>query len=188
MIPETIKFCYVNRPYGWLTNFSPYKVIFNRKEYPTSEHFYQSLKFPDLEKREFIRRQPTARDAAHAGRTLNGGRDDWDDIKIEIMYHVLYAKLNTNRELIEKLIATGNSILIEVSKKDRFWAESPYGEGRNELGKCWMQIREEFKNLDKYNSDGYCFLCVDKKYPCACTIGQYRRLEESKLYDYLYKE
>ena len=44
-----------------------------------------------------------------------------------------------------KLIATGDRELIEDSWRDDFWGWGPDKDGKNILGKLWMEIREELR-------------------------------------------
>ena len=70
-------------------------------------------------------------------------RSDWETVKIEIMRQVLKSKFTHNPELREKLIATGNTELIEGNNwNDRFWGVCR-GVGKNHLGKLLMEIRAE---------------------------------------------
>ena len=73
-------------------------------------------------------------------------RPDWEEVKIEIMRQVLKSKFTHNPELREKLIATGNTELIEGNNwNDRFWGVCR-GVGKNHLGKLLMEIRAELVN------------------------------------------
>lgn len=42
--PQRIFFYHKNQPYYGFTNFSPHAVLYNGKQYPTSEHLFQSFK------------------------------------------------------------------------------------------------------------------------------------------------
>ena len=61
---------------------------------------------------------------------------NWSNIKVERMYEVLKIKFS-NDELKQKLLATGNSILIENSKSDSFWGigKKAFEEMDAELGR-----------------------------------------------------
>lgn len=143
---KSITFKYSTGPTGWLSNFSNHPVIDGEKIlWPTSEHLYQALKFDDAESRRQIRLAPAPKLAAQLGRTLPGMRSDWDAIKIAVMKQVLKLKLQSNPDLVTKLLDTGNSELIELSNKDSFWGVLPNGDGSNHLGKLWMQIRDELR-------------------------------------------
>lgn len=40
-----IEFSSIKGPFGCFSNFAKFPIIINGKEYPTSEHYYQSQKF-----------------------------------------------------------------------------------------------------------------------------------------------
>ena len=73
-------------------------------------------------------------------------RDNWDKIKIEIMWVGLRNKFDQNPELKRYLLETGDAELIEGNHWwDRFWGVYK-GEGQNHLGKLLMKLRESVKN------------------------------------------
>ena len=76
-------------------------------------------------------------------------RPDWEYVKDDIMYDICLCKFKQNKDLREKLIATGNAELIEGNTwNDCYWGVCK-GRGKNKLGKILMQIREELKLLNK---------------------------------------
>jgi len=86
----------------------------------------------------------TASESKKAGRRVPR-RDDWDDIRVKVMYALLVQKFKypTLRAL---LISTGDAELIEgTTWGDRFWGvdENAGGIGENHLGKLLMRVREE---------------------------------------------
>jgi len=81
-------------------------------------------------------------------RDLNILKENWFDINLKIIEDVNYIKFTSYPDLKEKLISTGDHILIEgnywgnnfwgmIKNKDGVW------QGRNELGKILMKIREK---------------------------------------------
>ena len=75
-------------------------------------------------------------------------RDDWEEVKDQIMYEIVLNKFSQNEELRKKLIATGDEYLTEGNTwHDTYWGVCN-GKGKNKLGKILMQVREELK-LDK---------------------------------------
>ena len=159
----SIKFKFVNAPYGFLSNFSPHPVIYEGKQYKTSEALYQSLKFLDTSKREIVRACITAKDAALAGRTLDGIRPDWDEVKLDTMRTVIRLKADQHPFIKTALLKSGDEIIIEDSNKDKFWGQTPTGEGLNWLGIIWMELRS------KLSQD----ICYDKN-------EELNRLESNK--------
>jgi ribA/ribD-fused uncharacterized protein len=71
-------------------------------------------------------------------------RDDWNDIKIDVMRDLLQEKFSDD-DLRELLLATGDAELIEGNTwNDYFWGVC-LGEGQNWLGKLLMEVRKELK-------------------------------------------
>lgn len=176
-----IYFKYSTGPYGRLHNFSPFRVIIGDNYYSTSEHLYQSLKYLDKDKQKLIRNQSSPKQAATIGRSLNGIREDWSLVKLDAMKFVLYAKLISNLSLARKLIETGNTEIIELSNYDTFWGKNGKGMGENNLGKLWMQIREEIKDTSKFNSDGDCVYCLSiPEFCCPCSKEEIRLFDKFK--------
>lgn len=68
-------------------------------------------------------------------------RDDWEDIKLHVMYEVVLAKFSQNEFLKQKLIATGREWLEEGNTcGDRTWG-TVNGVGQNLLGHVLMTVR-----------------------------------------------
>ena len=65
------------------------------------------------------------------------------------MYKALIAKFTQHEDLKEQLIATGNSFLVEHTKRDKYWGDGGDGGndtiGRNMLGKLLVWVRTELK-------------------------------------------
>lgn len=67
-------------------------------------------------------------------------REDWEDVKLEIMEAILYLKFTQNPDLKEKLLETKGHIEERNDWYDVFWG-TYNGEGENHLGKLLMKIR-----------------------------------------------
>ena len=135
--------------YRFLSNFYPTKITIDGKEYPSTEHYYQAMKFTDPELREKIQTASSPGKAKKMARS-NQPREDWHDISLEVMKRALRVKFN-NPKLRQKLLATGDSILQEGNTwGDEFWGVNlNTGEGKNHLGKLLMRLRQEFREEDK---------------------------------------
>ena len=129
--------------YSFLSNFKKCTVEFEGLTYPSVEHAFQAAKTLDTGKRlSFTKGSPVC--AQGMGRRLKL-RSDWEETKDSVMYICLKSKFQ-NSEMREKLLATGDAILIEGnSHGDRYWG-AVNGEGQNRLGRLLMQIRDELKN------------------------------------------
>ena len=127
----------------FLSNFSPSVIEVEDKLYPTVEHAYQAFKMTTEEDHEKVRLTNTAGQAKKLGRNLPI-RDDWDQVKIEIMEKLLRLKF-AKRDLKQKLLDTGDQELVEGNYwGDTFWGVCK-GKGTNHLGKLLMKLRREYR-------------------------------------------
>ena len=134
---------YFDDEYAFLSNFYPCPVTYEGITYPTNEHAFQAAKSLDNSQREKIKNEKTPSRAKFAGRRVQL-RTDWESVKIDIMYQICKEKFK-NEELKEKLLATGDKILIEGNTwNDDFWGKCS-DNGKNNLGIILMKIREEIK-------------------------------------------
>lgn len=53
---QPIKFYSVSDEYGEFSNFAGYPIKIGKKEWPTSEHYFQAMKFKDNSEQEKIRK------------------------------------------------------------------------------------------------------------------------------------
>ena len=127
----------------WLSNFYSCAVHFEGLTFSNTEAAFQAAKTLDMEEREkFVGLSPLI--AKRKGRRVKL-RSDWEAVKIEVMREVLRCKFSQNPELKAKLIATGDSELIEGNNwNDRFWGVCR-GKGQNHLGRLLMELRAELK-------------------------------------------
>ena len=74
-------------------------------------------------------------------------RPDWEEVKVGIMEEIVRAKFTQHPELAERLLATGDKVLIEGNHwGDTCWGvDTRTGRGENHLGKILMNVREELK-------------------------------------------
>lgn len=143
---NTIGFYRATGTFGFLSNLYKKSLIFEGIEFPTAEHAYQHGKFNDSKTREWAMKAPKP----HLLAILAHGLFSWDitknwsDIKVNRMLEVLRVKFS-DPELIQKLLETGKSILIEKSKIDAFWGIGKKLTGKNMLGKLLMKVRDEIQ-------------------------------------------
>ena len=124
------------------------KIETEPKNYVTTEHAFQAAKTHDTKQREEIRLASHPSDAKRLGRKATL-RDDWEIVKDDIMLFCLRKKFEI-KELKEKLLATGDAVLVEGTRwHDNYWGvcycEKCKGVGKNMLGKLLMQVRNEIK-------------------------------------------
>lgn len=156
---ETQVFFY-ERDFYVLSNFSAFRLRWDEMEFDTSEAAYQWEKFRgglDYKGRrpggrnhvgimDAIRTAPSAHEAFKiAERNREYVRKDWPLIKADVMRDILRAKADQHEYVRRKLLATGDRELIEDSWRDDFWGWGPNHDGKNMLGKLWMEIRTELR-------------------------------------------
>jgi ribA/ribD-fused uncharacterized protein len=140
---ETQIFFYEHEFYV-LSNFSSFAVEWKGKLYPTSEHVYHSEKFDDEEMKELIRCARSAHDALKlAHKHIDKYRSDWNLVQLVVMKEILQAKIDQHPYVKKKLLESKDRELIEDSWRDSYWGWGPNKDGRNCLGKLWMELREE---------------------------------------------
>lgn len=133
-------------------NFSSFAVDWHGRRWPTSEHAYQASHFFDTTP-EIVEAIFEARSAHEAYKIAKANADkapeNWDEIKVAIMTEIVRAKCEQNPYVKEKLLDSGDLDIIEDSPKDNFWGWGKNRDGRNELGKIWMRLRDELRSGDE---------------------------------------
>lgn len=129
--------------YDFLSNFYPASFVYNNLYWPNSEAAYQAMKSLNpaihLEFAEYV----NPGQAKRAGKMIDL-RQDWDIVKRDIMFDIVYLKFKQNPELQERLLATKNIRLEEGNMwEDTYWGVCPpySGKGENHLGKILMDVR-----------------------------------------------
>lgn len=131
--------------YFFLSNFYNSPIIWNGITYQNNESAFQSAKTLDNETRkQFSKLNPS--EAKKKGRHVKL-RQDWEEVKFDIMYDICLAKFTQNEDLKNKLLETGNEYLEEGNTwGDKIWG-TVNGVGENNLGKILMKVRNELKLL-----------------------------------------
>lgn len=129
--------------YHFLSNFYSMPVTFEGITYRNNEAAFQAMKCKDISKRiEFSDLNPSA--AKKKGRRVEL-REDWEEVKTNIMYEIVKAKFYQSIVLKELLLQTGNTYLEEGNTwGDRVWG-TVNGQGENRLGKILMEVRRELQ-------------------------------------------
>lgn len=127
------------------SNFSAFTLKWRGNLFKTSEEAYHWEKFPhNKELQDAIMSSSSAHKVFNLAKKFKDEcRSDWGDIKVRVMSDILKAKLEQHEYVRQKLIATGDRELIEDSWRDDFWGWGPNKDGKNMLGKLWMEIRRE---------------------------------------------
>lgn len=125
--------------YRWLSNFWPVPVNYDGYVFKTVEHAYQALKCKYYNEFLEVKNCDTPGQAKRLARQKIM-RDDWEQIKTQVMFHLLQQKFS-NPEVWALLVATGNQLIVEGNEwGDTFWGVCR-GKGENHLGKMIMAIR-----------------------------------------------
>ncbi len=137
--------------YKELDNRFPAKFTLDGKEWPSVEHYYQAMKFPELpDYQEVIRTTKTSTAAAKLGKTRDPTkpiRADWQEQRGLIMRKAIFAKFDQNPPLKEIIVGTGIRPLIFADANDAFWGYGRTKMGQNRLGILLMQYRGSVSGL-----------------------------------------
>lgn len=132
----------------------------NGIKFKTAEHYMMWKKAmifgdTDIAGQVLITKHP--RDVKAFGRKVkNFIKEDWEDQCRQVVYEGNYAKFTQNEKLLEQLMNTGDSLLVEAAPNDAIWGigideatakitpESKWP-GTNWLGEALTKLREELK-------------------------------------------
>jgi ribA/ribD-fused uncharacterized protein len=140
---------FYEREFYVFSNFSSFQVEWRGRVWQTSEHAYQAARYMGVAEDlvEKIAATRSAHEAWSLGTHVNKARqiENWPDIKAEVMYDICKHKLQQNPCVAKQLKLTNDEHLVEDSPVDSFWGWGSDRQGRNELGKIWMKLREELR-------------------------------------------
>src|SRR5258708_11316683 len=129
--------------YRWLSNFYSCRVEFEGLVYLASEGAYHASKYPKEERGAFTKLDPDS--AKKLSRQKGVDQVWWDARKDQVMRDVVWAKFSQNKDLAEKLIATGDRQLEETNWWcDKYWGVFK-GDGEDVLGKILMETRARLR-------------------------------------------
>lgn len=130
-------------PYKFLSNYYETRVKYDGITYQSSEAAFHAQKTLNLDdKLAFSKLTPP--ESKFKAKSIEI-RDDWDLIKDCIMYSVVYNKFKQRKDIKDKLISTGDAILIcKNLYNDKYWGVSDKdNKGLNHLGLILEKVREE---------------------------------------------
>lgn len=154
-------------PLGYLANYSNHGFKKNGVFYKTAEHYYQSEKFDDEKIKNKILNAPTPKIASNIGRDRSNIRkDNFKNVKLEVMYEGILEKFRQNREIAYKLIETRNQEIVEATIDEYYWGIGKTKEGQNHIGKILVKVREQIKK-EILNS----IISKAQKYNCVYIVG-----------------
>jgi ribA/ribD-fused uncharacterized protein len=142
----TIYFYAQTDPYAEFSNFAPFGVEMDGLWWRTVEHYFQAMKFHDLDCRERIRLCGRPKQAKALGMTRQIPlRDDWDAVKDGLMLTAVRVKFATHSGPRDLLLSTGTQPIVENAPMDAYWGCGPDGQGLNRLGQIIMRVRGELQ-------------------------------------------
>lgn len=143
--------------YLFLSHFYASEIVLDGEVWPTVEHYFQAQKSLDPEYRQ------TLRGYSHPGmvkrlaarpdgpRKVSGQswfrahgqrfREDWDEIKLDIMRRADLVKFAQHPRLRELILATNDAEIIEDAEMDDFWGFGSDAKGDNWAGRILMEVR-----------------------------------------------
>ena len=161
---QCVSFRKTKENYGGLSNMcSGFPIIVGNHDFRTSEHLYQACRFnyhTDIQKIIQIEKSPMS-SKMKSKKFILHTRNDWDDVRVDIMDWCLRMKLKCNwRKFGTLLLSTEEKDIVEDSHKDRFWGcvleQKDKFVGRNILGKLLVNLREELRE-DQIDQDNLNF-------------------------------
>jgi len=142
---------------GWLSCMSPYPLEYQGQHYRTCEALFQVLRFegfPEIQNEIRNCSSPMgAKMIARRERRSLNRTDCWDYAECDnaLMRQCLRLKLEQHPELQQKLVETGDAVIIEDCtthdrEAARIWGQVNINGkwiGQNILGQLWMELRSE---------------------------------------------
>ncbi|MBI5512212.1 MAG: NADAR family protein [Deltaproteobacteria bacterium] len=142
----TIYFYRERDAYGFLSNFSAHGVTLKGRYWPTTEHYFQAMKFEGTPHEEEVRAAPSPKRAKElGGDRARPRRPDWDSARDGVMKEALRAKFTQHQDLRDALLATGDETLVEDAPRDFYWGCGRDRTGKNRLGALLMEVRKELR-------------------------------------------
>ncbi|WP_072913319.1 NADAR family protein [Pseudobutyrivibrio xylanivorans] len=143
---------------GYLSNWYLSEFFIDNKKFSSMEQYMMYMKakcFADEEIAERIMSTTDVAEIKSLGRLVKGYNENiWNGMRQVIVYEGLLAKFSQNKELRERLIATGNDIIAECAVKDTVWG----------IGVSMKDDRKtDITAWRGNNLLGYALMCVRKK-------------------------
>ena len=142
-----------------LSQWYPAEFVLNDHSFTSAEQYMmwrKAMLFEDLETADKILATDSPEEAKKLGRQVkNFQQEQWDAACKQIVYEGNYAKFSQNPELLEQLLATVGTLIVETNPRDRIWGigmfereakQTPPEQwrGQNLLGKILTVLRDLF--------------------------------------------
>ncbi len=129
--------------------FSAYNVEYNGRVWMTVEHAYQAARFVDTSIVDKIYNASSPYMAKEIARKEKINKQvivsDWETQKLEVMRELIRLKIEQHPDVRKKLLESGDLLIVEDSPTDSYWGRGEDWNGQNNLGKLWMEKREELR-------------------------------------------
>jgi hypothetical protein len=141
---------------GYLSQWHIVEFNINNKIYNCCEQFMmeqKALLFSDYETADLIMKSAEPKEQKKLGRTVkNFNESKWNNVADGIVYNANLAKFSQNLELKNKLLLTGEKLIVECSPYDSIWGNGlnitdtlntniNEWKGTNRLGLAIMRVR-----------------------------------------------
>ena len=134
--------------YGCFSNFSPHGFEPDGVWWPTSEHYFQAQKFIGTPYFERVCRASSPKKVAELGRRRDFPlRQDWEEVKDDVMRRAVLCKFETHADIREILLSTGHDFIVENAPRDYYWGCGADGSGQNKLGLILMEVRDALRSI-----------------------------------------
>ena len=154
---KVIAFLLPSTTNGYMSNWYPSPIKVFNNTFSSGEQAFMWAKadtFEDEEIKAQIMLTTDPKKLKALGRKIKNYDDAlWSDVRVSIMRQVVEAKFAQNPELMQKLLSTGNAILVEANAFDNFWGcglrasdaaikDPSKWRGQNLLGQILMDVRD----------------------------------------------
>eukprot|EP00029_Vermamoeba_vermiformis_P009754 TRINITY_DN4975_c0_g1_i1.p1 TRINITY_DN4975_c0_g1~~TRINITY_DN4975_c0_g1_i1.p1 ORF type:complete len:209 (-),score=39.41 TRINITY_DN4975_c0_g1_i1:52-678(-) len=137
-------------PYACFSNHYMTSIYIEGKQWPSTEHYFQAMKFTTPAYQDQIRMARTTDEAKQLGYAKRPDfRANWDTSRMSFMRSAQEAKFDLD-QCKQVLISTGSAPLIYRSDTDDYWGDGSSRGGQNMLGKLLMEIREDLTDNSSY--------------------------------------
>lgn len=159
---SVIGFYHEYEDHGWLSNWYPAKCRCDGMKFSSSEQYFMYRKVTRFGRNDLGARIMKAEDPAECKQIAGKPFPEfdskvWDRESFRIMYDGVRAKFEQNPVLCSFLLDTKDSVLAEMSPRDRHWGtglseeygcDIPRWRGRNLLGMVLMDVRADIRRDD----------------------------------------
>ncbi len=141
-------------PFYEFSNSYKIPIVIDREIWPSVIHYVEAQKLANAEDgNEFfnkhvmaIRLASSPEEAVRMARDRSHSlRSDWEEVKDEIMLKALTAKFTQHKHLYDKLMPTGNALIVQHTGEDLYWGDGENGRGQSMLGNLLMKLRDQLR-------------------------------------------